>query len=99
MTAITRWPYKHPVPKDPDSTLDYTLDWSDWLAGDETIVESTWTLSGVTSVNESRTTTTTTIFVRGGTVGETASLTNRITTSNAVPRIDERTLLLSIQER
>lgn len=99
MTTPTRWPYKHSIPKDPDATLDYTIDWSDWLADGEAIVNSSWTLDGVTSVNASFTTTTATVFVRGGTNETIASMTNRVTTNNTVPRIDERTILLPIRHR
>lgn len=67
--------------KDPDSVLDYVIDWSDWLDGD-TISTSTWaTPSGITKDSDSNNTTTTTIWLSGGTLGKTYRITNRIVTA------------------
>lgn len=87
--------------KDPNATLDYTFDWTDFLApiGD-TIASVTWVLStGLTKVSQSNTTTTATAFVSGGTVGDTATLTCRITTNSTPPRVDDRSVFLKIVER
>ena len=87
--------------KDPNATLDYTFDWSSYLTpiGD-TISTVTWILSnGLTKVSQSNTTTTATAFVSGGTVGETATLTCRITTNSIPPRVDDRSILLKIVDR
>lgn len=73
--------------KDPDATLDYSIDWETWLDGD-TIVSSSsgseWTLpSGIeasSSPAHSKTTTTTTAWITGGTSGEEYTLENRIHT-------------------
>ena len=53
--------------KDPDATLDYEFDWSDWLTPlADTIASVEFVLSdGLVSVAESNTTTTATIFVNG----------------------------------
>ncbi len=68
-------------PKDPDSVLDYSIDWSQWLAGD-TLVSSSWTVpSGITIDSDTNDTTSTTIWVSGGTVGVTYNLQNRIVTA------------------
>ena len=85
--------------KDPQAVLDYTFDWAPWLTpiGD-TIVAVVWTLSGtLAKVSQSNTTTTATAFISGGTLGETETLTCRITTAGG--RTDERSILLHIVNR
>lgn len=69
--------------RDPDSVKDYTEDWSDWLPSGDTISDSTWTVvSGdVTIDSDSNTTTTTTVWLSGGTLGTWAKVTNHITTA------------------
>ena len=86
-------------PKDPDSKLNYTMDWVDWLATGETISTSTWVVpAGITqegtSTNDN---TTATIVVSGGTVGVQYPLVNRITTSAS--RTVDRTIIVLIVER
>lgn len=86
--------------KDPDAKLDYTRDWSAWLAaaGDDTIDTSTWIVpAGLTAGAESQTDTSTTIWLSGGTVGERYSVTNRVTTTGG--RIDDRTFTIDIRQR
>ena len=85
--------------KFPGEKLDYIVDWTtkNWLETGETIVTSTWSVeTGVTDSDESNTTTTATIFIAGGTLGETYILTNTITTSNAVSRTGVREVHLTI---
>lgn len=85
-------------PKDPDSTIDYGVDWSGWLASGETIVTSTWPdLGDLTSVSESNTTTATAIFISGGVLGATYTLTNRITTNQG--RTEDRSMYIKCQEK
>jgi hypothetical protein len=90
--------------KDPDSVLDYTLDWQGgspgpWLSTGDTISTTAWTLSstGITKDSDSNTSTTTTITVSGGTAGEDYDLTNRIVTGNALTV--DRTIRIKILER
>jgi len=83
--------------KDPDSTLDYKIDWSAWL-GSDTINTSTWTVpSGITKVSDTHDDTSTTIWLSGGTVGTWYQLTNRITTANG--RTVERSIWIKVVER
>lgn len=96
--------------KDPDATLDYTVNWASedgtndgsssdtgWLQGD-TITASTWTVpAGLTRVSDSNTDTTATIFISGGTAGKRYRLTNKITTVGG--RIEERTLTITVIQR
>lgn len=83
--------------KDPDSTLDYGLDWSPWLNGD-TITNSSWIVDSIlTPTNEQNDTTKTSLYISGGVVGEKYVLTNRITTNAG--RICERSFTVFIRER
>lgn len=68
-------------PKDPDDVVDYSVDWTDWLAGD-TIATSVWVVpTGITKDSDTNDTTSATIWLSGGTEGDDYQLTNRITTA------------------
>jgi hypothetical protein len=76
------------IVKDPDATLDYTIDWSGVLSGSDTIssvaydVESGLSLStAIGGANFSNTTTTSTCNLTGGTVDTIYSVECTITTS------------------
>lgn len=80
--------------KDPDATLDYAVDWSDWL-GNDTIDSVSWTVpAGISQVSVTNTTTKATIWVSGGTIGRVYTIVCRITT--AAGRTDDRNVLLRI---
>jgi hypothetical protein len=85
--------------KDPNAVLDYTFDYStNYLVSGDTILTSTWTLpSGITKDSDTFTTTTTTIWLSGGTAGTDYLLINRITTSGG--RTDERTFKIKCVQR
>jgi hypothetical protein len=98
--AERRWPYTVSVPKDPDATLDYTLDWSGWLTENESLINADIEISGATLVQTQLTNRMVTAWISGGSVGRTISLRYRITTdSSPVHRVDDRTLLISVAER
>ena len=83
--------------KTPPEILDYGWDWDRWLSGDA-IQASTWLVpTGITLVSQTSDATSTTIWLSGGTLGETYTLTNRITT--AAGRTAERVFDLKIIER
>lgn len=84
--------------KDPDATLDYSLDWSEWLTTD-TISTAAWvaTPSGLTIASTTTTTTIATAWVSGGTHGTDYDLRCRITTAGG--RIDDRTIRLQVRHR
>lgn len=87
MVTITRT-------KDPVAKLDYGWDWEDWLAGD-TIDTSTWTVpTTLVKESDSKTNTTTTVWISGGTLGESYTVTNQIVT--AAGRVDQRSFVLKI---
>lgn len=83
--------------KDPDAVLDYQIDWSDWL-GSDTISSSSWTVpTGITKDSDTNDTTSTIIWLSGGTVGTTYSIINHIVTASG--RKDDRTIYIEVQER
>lgn len=84
--------------KDPDARLDYTVDWSSWLGASETISVATFIVpSGLTLESESSDTTSATVWLSGGTVGQLYVVTSRITTNEG--RIDDRSILIVVEER
>lgn len=86
--------------KDPDATLDYTVDWDgdDWLGSDTITGTPTWTLpSGVTLASQSNTTTTATAFISGGTANVDYDVACKIVTAGG--RTDERTIRLQVRHR
>lgn len=83
--------------KDPDAVLDYTINWAAWLDGD-TISTSTWTVAdGITIDSEAETTTTTTVWFSGGTVGQDYNATNHIVT--VAGREDDRTICIRVRQQ
>jgi len=97
-----KWPNK-----DPQETLDYTLDWSRFL-GAATITAITWfindtevtapgqTVDGLTAVNYTSGTMTTTILLGAGNANATYKITCRITTSTSL--VSERSVRISIKD-
>jgi len=85
---------------DPNSVLDYTIDWTDWLAASETISASTWAVpAGITQTTPapSFTNTGTTIWLTGGTLLTSYSVTNHITTNQG--RQQDQTITLAVRSR
>lgn len=98
--AISRWPYVVRTSKDPNAVLDYSIDWTEWLEETETITDSEWEASSGTIEDSSFDEKTTQVWLSGGEAGETITLTNRVTTdSSPVERIDDRSLLIKVEER
>lgn len=87
------WP-----PKDPEEVLDYDIDWTKRLAGD-TISASVFTVpeGDVVVGSSTNTTTTTKVWLSGGTLGETCEVLNHITTAGG--RQMEQTVKLKIKAR
>lgn len=68
--------------KDPDSVVDYSIDWTALLMGD-TISTSTWTVpSGITKGTDTFTDETSTVFISGGTTNTAYSINNTVTTAD-----------------
>lgn len=82
--------------KDPDSVEDISFNWAPDLGGD-TIAASLFALpDGLTSVSETWTDSTATIFVSGGTENMLYRVRNRITTNGG--RTLDKTLWVSVEE-
>lgn len=89
------------IDKDPDALLDYTFDWTAYLAAlfNDTIASVLWTVdsvSGIAVASQSYTATTATAWVSGGILNSNAVLSCKITTSAG--RIDERLAQLRIRD-
>lgn len=85
------------INKDPQSTLDYSIDWTDWMPTGQQIDSSSWTISTVSgdSAPLASSSTTfnasddlTTVFLTAGTAGNKYTVTNTITTDSGLT--DER---------
>lgn len=90
-------------PHDPQAELDYSISWLDWLASGETISTSSWAAEvGITIMSDaghlpSKTDTTTTVWLTGGTIGARYNVINTITTSAG--RKEERTITMMVGNR
>jgi hypothetical protein len=85
--------------KDPDAILDYSVDWSAWLGGDQ-IASSEWLLEQgalIEKVTDTSTATKATVWLRGGQAGTTYLVTNRIVTTGG--RTDDRTISVKVEDR
>jgi len=83
--------------KDPQSTLDYSWDWAPWLGTDTIATALVTTPAGLTELSEATTTTKVTVWLSGGTVGQSYTVTCKITT--VAGRIDERSLLIRVRDK
>ena len=85
--------------KDPNSTLDFPVDWSEWLddSGD-TISAVSWIVpAGITKASEEHTDTVATIWLTGGTAKAIYPVTCRVTT--AAGRIEDFTFEILMVEK
>ncbi len=95
----------NPYIKDPDDTLDFVINWNGGakpFLGTDTISAaaggSTWIVTpGITNVLDTKTTTTTTIWLSGGTEGVRYAILNRITTAGG--RTKDKTIYLVIKQQ
>lgn len=84
--------------KDPAALLDYTFDWSAWLNGDSitgataSVEPNGLTLEGVTYDP-----TTVTVWLSGGTEGQTYTVGCQINTSGG--RADHRSMTVEVKRR
>ena len=87
---------------DPDETLDYSFNWSSFLAVDspaDTIQSSNWYVSpaGPTLSNPSSAGAVTSTFISGTALGQVYVLTNRVVT--AAGRTAEKSVTLACENR
>jgi hypothetical protein len=86
-----------PYIKDPNAVLDYVVNWATFLDVD-TIASDSWIVpSGITSVLETNTTTTSTIWLSGGTLNSKYRLTNRVVTAGG--RTDDRSIYVLVKDK
>lgn len=84
--------------KAPAAVLDYGVRWHDYIDPLETVVTSTWTISGSAQLSDPAIIgSDTQVWIAGGTLGENLILTNRITTS--LMRTDERSFVVPVRPR
>lgn len=84
--------------KDPEAVLDYTFDWSAWLAASETISAHTVAVAdGITLDSEAEVDGVVTVWLSGGTAGTRYAVACLITTNQG--RTDERTRYVDVRER
>ena len=90
------WPW---IEKDLAASLDYTIDWSGWLAVGETLSgPAQWTVAeGLTLTSQTDTGTMSTAWLSGGAAGMSYLATAKITTSAG--RTDERSFLVAVMQR
>lgn len=102
MTAFI-YPSSSSIPyidKDPNDVLDYTVDWETWLGADTITGTPSWAIdpSGELSIaSQANTTTTATVFLSGGTAGDTYSVRCRIVTTGG--RTKDQSFLINCVER
>lgn len=86
--------------KDPNAKLDYTIDWSAWLEPDNDIIADASVPNapaGISVVSPvQHTSTTTTVWLQGGTAGSSYDVTVHITTAGG--RQDDRTITITCKE-
>ncbi len=110
--------YKWPD-KDPDELLDYTIDWSRYLEGltidsvvwkhiqadgtESSALSASDTFNGLTVNSITKTETTATIVLNGGTANVDNKIVCEVTTSNSTktsaPIVTKRTVNLRVRER
>lgn len=90
--------------KDPDATLDYSIDWSPWLPSGDAIDSATWTSSDAALVMlsdaphaPSVVAGIATVWISGGVAGTRYRLTCQVETTAG--RVDERTIVIAVADR
>lgn len=83
--------------KDPDAEVPFKWDWTSWLESGDSIASHSIIVDGVTLVSSAEASGVVTATLSGGTAGETATATCRVTSANGY--VDDRTITLKIMER
>lgn len=85
--------------KAPTEVLDFTVTWTSWLTGGETIATSTWAAdAGITIDSDTNTGTVATVWLSAGTLGNSYDITNTIVTDNATPRTGVRVITIFVKD-
>jgi hypothetical protein len=94
------------IEKDPQSYLDYSMDWSDWMPTGDQISTSSWTIETIsgdaapltTDQNTKNVSTSiTTVWLAAGTAGNNYEVTNTIVTDNGLT--EERYFRVFVKNR
>ena len=92
------------IDKDTESTLDYSIDWSEWLPTGITITGSSWAIAfdaddtdPLTRNSDIFTGSKTTITVSGGTANEVYRLYNTVTLSSGL--VERRSFRILVTQR
>lgn len=86
------------VEKTPTSELTYTIDWTPWLTGGDTISTADWDVpAGIANLLESNTAYKCSIKLGTATAGQVYNVKNSITTVGGL--VDSRTLQFIIAEK
>ena len=92
------------IKKDPDAVLDYVINWTDWMATDDTISTSDWEITSddeatPTLIEDSSTKVglRTLIWLSGGTAGICYRVTNEIVTADG--RTENRSFEIRVRDR
>lgn len=87
--------------KDPSAVLPYTVDWTEWMQPGDAITAVTWTpqtgITVQTSPAPSNTGSTATVWLSGGTAGQTYTVDCLITTSQGLQ--DARQLTVEVMHK
>lgn len=84
--------------KDPNATLDFGFDWSQWLKDGDFITSYTVTTAcGINKPADMNTSASVIVWLSGGTSGSRYGVTCTINTSGS--RIDQRTIKIDVKER
>lgn len=84
--------------KDPNAILDYKWDYSSWLEPGDTITAHDIIVDGTLTLGpHSHDDTSVTAWLSGGTEGDRARVTVRVTTADG--RVDDRTSVIEIRAR
>jgi len=92
------------IDKDPNATLDYTLDWAEYTQAGDAIATAAWTTStisgdsaplsiGVASVNNDKAT----VLISGGSAGSIYTVTCAVTTTDNL--VDRRAFRIVVKQR
>jgi hypothetical protein len=85
--------------KDPDEVLDYTVDWTARLGTNDTIISSEWPdpPTGIIVDSDNHDTTSSVIWLSGGTLNEAYTFVNRVVTAGG--RTMDQSVKLKIKTR
>jgi hypothetical protein len=92
------------IDKDPEATLDYTIDWTNWMPASDTISTSSFAITSpagdsdpITVDSNSNTNYKATAVLTGGTAGNIYTVTNTIVTTNNIT--DRRFFRVTVKAR